>query len=119
MDGALWRLFCGFADRSRARRVPLQGLVPYGPSPLTAEECLDPTCAADPSRFYPAPPPIRPDVWETIEEADRVFERLAALWATGDPTRYAARSRRPRLLMLNATTAWSPCGSPRSSGRRR
>ena len=54
------------------RQVPLHGLVPYGESPLTADACLDPACLADPSRFYPAPPPIRPDVWETIDESDGV-----------------------------------------------
>ncbi len=78
VDGALWRLFCGYADRSRVRQVPLHGLVPYGDSPVSVETCLDPACLGDPSRFYPAPPPIRPDVWETIDQAGDVeIETLA------------------------------------------
>lgn len=78
MDSGLWRLFCRFADRSRVRLVPLHGLVPYGQSPLDPDVCLDPACLADPARFYPDPPPLQPDVWETIDENDGVeVEALA------------------------------------------
>ena len=52
MDAGVWRLVCRMADRSRVRKVPLQGLVPYGESPLSADACLDPTCLADPARFF-------------------------------------------------------------------
>ncbi len=41
-------------------------------SPVTEDRCLDPRCLDDPARFYPAPPPIRPDVWETVDQADGV-----------------------------------------------
>jgi hypothetical protein len=58
--------------------VPLHGLVPYGQSPLDPDVCLDPACLADPARFYPDPPPLQPDVWETIDENDGVeVEALA------------------------------------------
>lgn len=78
IDSALWRLVCGFADRSRVRQVPLQGLQPYGESPLSADACLDAACLRDPASFYPAPPPIRPDVWETTETTGDVeVEALA------------------------------------------
>jgi hypothetical protein len=66
------------ADRSRVRQVPLQGLVPFGESPLSIDACLDPTWLADPTRFYPVPPPIRPEVWETVDESPGVeVESLA------------------------------------------
>jgi dienelactone hydrolase len=68
----MWGLMCGMADRSRVRRVPLEGLVPYGESPVTADACLDPACLDDPASFYPLPGPVRPDVWETVDEADGV-----------------------------------------------
>jgi dienelactone hydrolase len=100
MDAGVWRLVCGMADRSRVRRVPLQGLVPYGESPLSADACLDPTCLADPARFYPISGPIRPDVWETVDETDTVeVESLAfpsaAPFGIAKNDRVAVRFYRP------------------------
>lgn len=68
-EGALWRRFCAWADRARIHRVPLAGLIPYGASPLTEEACLDQRLLAHPERLYPAPPAVRPDAWETIDDA--------------------------------------------------
>ncbi|HEV8673457.1 MAG TPA: hypothetical protein VGX21_05375 [Methylomirabilota bacterium] len=100
MHGALWRLFCRLADRARVRQVPLQGLVPYGSSPLTPEACLDPTCLSEPARFYPAPSAIQPEVWETIDEADGVEVealqfRSAAPFGLTENDRVTARFYRP------------------------
>jgi dienelactone hydrolase len=72
LDDTVWRWFCGVADRARARRVPLPDLVTCGTSPLSEADCLDPRCQDDPSPLYPPPPPVTPDVWETIERADGV-----------------------------------------------
>jgi dienelactone hydrolase len=50
-------------------------------------------------------------VWESMltrahryamEARGVTYERLSALWATGDPIRFAERGRPPRMLMLNA-----------------
>jgi dienelactone hydrolase len=100
MSGVLWRLFCRLADRARVRQVPLQGLVPYGKSPLSSEACLDPACVAEPTRFYPTPTSLQPDVWETIDEADGVeVEALefasAAPFGLPENDRVAARFYRP------------------------
>jgi hypothetical protein len=77
-DGRMWRWVCGVADRARVLKVPPPGLVTCGESPLSERDCLDPHCLDEPSRLYPAPRPIRPDVWETIDEADGVeVEALA------------------------------------------
>jgi dienelactone hydrolase len=92
IDGPIWRLVCGYADRSRVRQVPLHGLRPYGESPLSAEACLDPAYLADPGRFYPTPPPIRPDLWETTEDADGV-EVEALSFASAAPFGIAANDR--------------------------
>jgi hypothetical protein len=40
----LWRRLCVWADRARAGRIPLAGLVPCGASPLSRAACLDPGC---------------------------------------------------------------------------
>lgn len=78
MDGTLWRVFCGLADRARVRQVPPPTLVSCGTSPLGEDFCLDPRSATDPEWFYPAPGPINPDVWETVDEAEGVeVESLA------------------------------------------
>jgi hypothetical protein len=37
-----------------------------------------------------------------MEARGITFPRLSALWATGDPLRFAARLRPPRLRMVNA-----------------
>lgn len=107
-EGALWRCFCGWADRARLRRVPLAGLVPYGTSPLTEAACLDRRLLAHPDRLYPAPAPIRPEAWETIDEAPGVevevltFESAAPF---GIPVndRVVARFYRP----ARGPTRWS------------
>jgi hypothetical protein len=78
VDGSLWRWFCAVADRARVRHVPPPAPVTCGPSPLSEADCLDPRCLDDPSRLYPEPLPVRPDVWETIDAADGVeVEALA------------------------------------------
>ena len=71
-----------------------------GASPLSEADCLDPRCLDDPSRLYPAPPPARPDVWETIDEADGVeVEALgfpsAAPFGIASNDRVVARFYRP------------------------
>ena len=100
VDGRVWGWFCGVADRARARQVPPPGLVTCGESPLSERDCLDPRSLDDPSRLYPAPPPIRPDVWETVDESDGVeVESLAfasaAPFGMAPNDRVAVRFYRP------------------------
>jgi len=76
LDGPLWQIFCGLTDRRRIRAVPPPVPTPE-PAPVTEAECLDPRLLADPARFYPAPPPVRPVSWETLDQLDGVErERL-------------------------------------------
>ncbi len=116
MDGACWRLFCRWADRARVRKVPLAGLTPLAVSPLTAKACLDPVGLADPARFYAAPATIRPDVWETIDEADGVEVEALAFQSpvpfgipANDRVRawfYRPARRRPRFNLLVLHGIW-------------
>jgi dienelactone hydrolase len=76
LDGALWQICCGLTDKRRIRGVPPPVVTPE-PAPVTATACLDPLFLADPAGFYPAPPPVRPLLWETLDELDGVErERL-------------------------------------------
>ncbi|HSE94617.1 MAG TPA: hypothetical protein VLD61_01920 [Methylomirabilota bacterium] len=93
-DGTMWRLVCGLADRARVFHVPAPLVDVSCDSPLSERDCLDPRCLEDPERLYPAPPPIRPEFWETIDEADGVeVERLA--FASSAPFGIRANDRVP------------------------
>ena len=93
-DGTMWRLVCGLADRARVFHVPAPVPNACGNSPLSERDCLDPRCLEDPDRLYPAPPPIQPEFWETIDEADGVeVERFA--FASSAPFGFPANDRVP------------------------
>ncbi len=116
MDGRVWRVACGVADRARVRQVPRAGLEPCMPSPLRREECLDPRAVEDPGSFYPAPPTVRPEVWETLGQAGGVeiealeFPSAAPLGlAANDRVRvrfYRPLRRRPRAALLVLHGLW-------------
>ena len=116
VDGKLWRWFCGVADRARLRKVPPPGLAPAQPSPLSEELCLDPRCLEDPTRLYPAPSPVRPDVWETVDVTDGVEVEALAFASTapfGIPANdrvsvrfYRPAGRQPLVTLLVLHGIW-------------
>jgi len=92
LDGRLWRRLCEWCDRVGARQIPSPALTAPGASPLSETACLDLKALREPSRFYPPPPPVRPDVREKLEEADGVaIEQLA--FSSAVPLGIAANDR--------------------------
>src|SRR2546430_8505245 len=92
LDGRLGRRVCEWCDRVGARQIPSPALTAPGASPLSETACLDLKALREPSRFYPPPPPVCPDVREKLEEADGVaIEQLA--FSSAVPLGIAANDR--------------------------